>query len=150
MICCKQCKSYEVIKSGRIIGQQRYKCKDCRLHFVLGDKRVKPFSAIKRAFAVILYSIGKASYGFIAKLFGVTRSAVLKWLRQEGALLNVPSIPSTIKEMEFDEMWHFIGSKKTNFGSSKLWIVVHEELWPGFSGVVMLQPSNASTTKLAI
>ena len=43
-------------------------------------------------------------------------------------------MPSTIKEMEFDEMWHFIGSKKTSSGLSKPWIVLQEELWHGCSG----------------
>jgi hypothetical protein len=38
--------------------------------------RVKEDTAIKRAFAVILYSLGKSSYGFIATLFAVTRPAV--------------------------------------------------------------------------
>jgi IS1 family transposase len=39
-----------------------------------------------------------------------------------------------IKEIEFDEMWHFIESKKTNFGSSKPLIVVAGKLSPGVLG----------------
>jgi transposase len=144
---CKQCDGKDFVKNGFVRGQQRYRCKSCGLNFVVGDKRVKEDTAIKRAFAVILYSLGKSSYGFIAKLFGVTRPAVQKWLRREADLLGTPEIPVTIKEMEFDEMWHFIGSKKTNSGSSRPWIVLHGELSPGFSAVVMLQPSSGSTTK---
>lgn len=144
---CKQCDGKDFVKNGCVRGQQRYRCKSCGLNFVVGDKRVKEDSAIKRAFAVILYSLGKSSYGFIAKLFGVTRPAVQKWLRREANLLGAPEIPATIEEMEFDEMWHFIGSKKTNSGSSRPWIVLHGELSPGFSAVVMLQPSSGSTTK---
>ena len=30
-----------------------------------------------------------------------------------------PQISENIKEIEFDEMRHFIGRKKTNFGSSE-------------------------------
>jgi transposase-like protein len=144
---CKQCDGKDFVKNGFVRGQQRYRCKSCGLNFVVGDKRVKEDTAIKRAFAVILYSLGKSSYGFIAKLFGVTRPAVQKWLRRETDLLGTPEIPATIEEMEFDEMWHFIGSKKTNSGSSRPWIVLHGELSPGFSAVVMLQPSSGSTTK---
>jgi hypothetical protein len=33
-----------------------------------------------------------------------TRAVVLKWIRKERALIDEPEIPSTIKEMEFDEM----------------------------------------------
>ncbi|OYW90276.1 MAG: hypothetical protein B7Z18_11660 [Alishewanella sp. 32-51-5] len=52
-----------------------------------------------------------------------------------------------IKEIEFDEMWHFIQSKKTKNGSSKQWIVAQGELLPGLSAIVMLQPLGDSTTK---
>ena len=144
---CKQCDGKDFVKNGCVRGVQRYRCKSCGLNFVMGDKRVKEDTAIKRAFAVILYSLGKSSYGFIAKLFGVTRPAVQKWLKREADLLSEPVIPATIEEMEFDEMWHFIGSKKTNCGSSRPWIVLHGELSPGFSAVVMLKPSSGSTTK---
>jgi hypothetical protein len=108
---------------------------------------MKAETAVKRAFAVILYALGKSSYGFIAKLFGVTPPAVQKWLQREADLLDAPEIPGTIREMEFDEMWHFIGSKKTKSGSSKPWIVLQSEPWPGLSAVVMLQPSSGSTRK---
>ena len=147
MIRCKQCEGKDFVKNGCVRGQQRYRCKSCGLNFVMGDKRIKEDTAIKRAFAVILYSLGKSSYGFIAKLFGVTRPAVQKWLKREADLLGEPEIPASIQEMEFDEMWHFIGSKKTRSGSSKPWIVLHGELSPGFSAVVMLQPSEDSITK---
>jgi transposase len=144
---CKHCAGKDFVKNGCVRGMRRYRCKSCGLNFVMGDKRVKEDTAIKRAFAVILYSLGKSSYGLIAKLFGVTRPAVQKWLKREADLLGEAEIPATIEEMEFDEMWHFIGSKKTNSGSSRPWIVLHGELSPGFSAVVMLQPSSGSTTK---
>ncbi|MGH9470127.1 MAG: IS1/IS1595 family N-terminal zinc-binding domain-containing protein, partial [Terriglobia bacterium] len=48
---CKRCDSKEVVKNGCVRDQQRYKCKSCGLNFVMGDKRVKPDTAIKRAFA---------------------------------------------------------------------------------------------------
>lgn len=55
-----------------------------------GDGRVDPNAAVKHTFAVILYSLGKGSYGLIAKLFGVTPPAVLKWIRAEAATLQDP------------------------------------------------------------
>ena len=149
MDCCKKCQGQKLVKNGHIRSQQRYKCKSCGCSFIFGDKRIKPEAAAKRALAVILYSLGKASYGFIAKLFGVTRAAVLKWIRKEGALINKPKVSSSIQEMEFDEMWHFIGSKKINYGSSKPWIVLQEKLSNGCSVVVALQRSENSMTKLA-
>ena len=60
------------------------------------------------------------------------RKPVLKWIRAEAATLQVPEVSGAIREMEFDEMWHFIGSKKTKNGSSKRWIVLQGE--PGRLG----------------
>jgi len=147
MLSCKNCEEKKIVKNGIVREQQRYWCKSCGYNFVLGDKRVKLDTAVKRAFAVILYALGKSSYGFIAKLFGVTPPAVQKWLKKEAEILQEPEVSAEITEMEFDEMWHFVGSKKTKNGLSKPWIVLHGELWPGLSAVVMLQPSNDSTTR---
>lgn len=153
MIVCKHCNESAIVKNGIVRGKQRYRCKDCGCNFVGGDGRKKPNAAVRRAFAVIFYALGKGSYGFIAKLLGVTPTAVLKWVRQEAAGLPDPEVPGTIREMEFDEMWHFIGSKKPNSdpsipsGTQGRWIVLQGELSPGLQVVVMLQPSNGFTTK---
>ena len=155
MLVCKKCgnaDSKTIVKSGKTVKKtgeqkQRYKCKACGCNFTEGDGRIKQETAVKRAFAVILYSLGSASMGFIAKLFGVTTPAVLKWLRQEGAVLQNPEINTSIKEIEFDEMWHFIDSKKTKNGLLRPWIVLQSEPLPGLQAVVMLLPSNAFTTK---
>jgi hypothetical protein len=138
------------MKNGIVRGKARYRCKDCGYNFTEGDERVKEDLVIKRALAVILYSLGKASFGFLGKLFGVSRSIPYRWIKGEAEKIAEPSISGEIKEMEFDEMWHFIGSKKTKNGSSKRWIVAQGELWPGLSAVVILQPSDDSIPKFNI
>ena len=65
-----------IVKNGQVRGKQRYRCRIMLNNFVLGDGRVDPETATKSAFAVLLYGLGKASYGLIAKLFGVTPFAV--------------------------------------------------------------------------
>jgi transposase-like protein len=144
---CKNCSASKVVKNGQVRGKQRYKCKLCGYNFVEGDNRVKYETSIKRAFAVILYSIGKSSYGFIAKLFGVTSPAVMKWLKKEALSIDEPVVDATIKSIEFDEMWHFIQSKKTKNGLSKPWTVIQGEPLPGLSAIVMLKPSEDFMTK---
>ena len=64
--------------------------------------------------------------------------------------LEEPKIADNIKEIEFDEMWHFINSKKTRNGSLKPWIVVQGEPSPGLQVIVMLRPSKNYTRKSAI
>ena len=52
-----------------------------------------------------------------------------------------------IKEMEFDEMWHYINKKKENFGLSKHLSVAQVELLHGKSAVVILPHFDDFTKK---
>jgi hypothetical protein len=102
---------------------------------------------LKKALSVILDSLGKASFGFLAKLFGVSRTTTYYWLRDIATTMGEPLIAGDIQEIDFDELWHFVQSKKRSSGSSKPWIIAQGELLPGYSVVVMLQRSNACRTK---
>jgi len=140
--CCKDCGGKRVIKNGYVREKQRYKCKDCCLNFIDGDRRVKASTTVKRALAVILYSLGKASFTMLGKLFGNSPSVVYRWIVKEMDKTKEPILSGDIKEIAFDEMWHFINSKKTKNGSSRPWIVAQGELLPGLQAVVMLQRSS--------
>jgi hypothetical protein len=37
-----------------------------------------------------------------------------KWIRAASEKLPDPAIPEDAREIEFDETWHFVGSKKQN------------------------------------
>ena len=82
----------------------------------------------------------------IARLLNVSSVAVYKWIRNAAEQLPEPLVNANLKEVEFDEMWHFLQSKKTNFGSGKRWIVVAVEPLPGCSAIVMLPLSKNFTT----
>jgi len=144
---CKNCKSKSVVKNGITRGKQRYKCKDCGYNFVVGDGRTNERIAARKAMCVIFYSLGKASYNMLAHIFDTWPSLVYRWIVEAGAKLPEQEVSGEIKEMEFDEMWHFIQSKKQSFGSSKPLIVAHGEPWPGCSAIVILRPSGDCTTK---
>ena len=144
---CKKCQGEQVVKNGKVRGKQRYRCKECGYNFVEGDRRSNEKIAAKKAMCVILYSLGKCSYNMLAKIFDTWPSLVYRWIKEAGAQLPEPEVPGEITQMEFDEMWHFIGNKKTSFGSSKPWTVAQGELWPGCSVIVLLKPSNDSMTR---
>ena len=144
---CKNCKSERVVKNGIVRGKQRYRCKECGYNFVEGDGRTNEKIAAKKAMCVIFYSLGKASCNMLAHIFCTWPSLVYRWIKEAGAKLPDGEVSGEITQMEFDEMWHFIGNKKTSFGSSKPLTVAHGELWPGCSAVVILQPSNDFTIK---
>jgi len=146
---CRYCGSEKTHKSGIIREKQRYKCKDCGKNFLETDGRSKQTTIAKRALAVMLYTFSKASYNFLAKkIFHCSPTTVMNWIKKAGAEVKMPEITEDIKEIEFDEMWHFIGSKKTKNGSLKRWIAKQEKLLPGLRVTVMLQPSKNYTTKL--
>lgn len=144
---CKNCNALEIVKNGQVRNQQRYKCKTCNYNFVEGDKRSKASTKIKQALAIILYSQGKASFRFLAKLFDTSVSQVYRWIANEARYVGEPEVRAELEHIELDEMWHFIRSKKTKNGYLKPWIVIHGELLPGYSVVVMLQRLNGSITK---
>ena len=147
MLLCKKCESEQMVKNGIIKGKQRYLCKDCGYNFRQGDNRTNERIAAKKALCVLLYTLAKGSFRMMGRILGVDHVQVYRWIREFSYALPEPTIPSDIKHMEFDEMWHFIGSKKTEFGSSKPLTVVVGEPWPGCSAIVILQHSNDYTTR---
>ena len=147
MVTCKRCGSEKTVKNGKVRQKVRYKCKGCGLNFIEGDRRVKESLVVKKALAVLLYSLGKASFGMLGKIFGHSRSLTYRWIAEEAAKLQEPSISGDIHEIEFDEMWHFLQKKLRNSGSSRPWIVALGEPLPGLRAVVMLQRSESFTTR---
>jgi transposase len=147
MMTCKNCRNTHTVKNGFVRGKQRYKCHTCGYNFVLGDDRHSHATEIKKALAIILYSLGKSSFGFLGKLFGVSRTTTYYWIRQAASSIDELTIAPDLQEIEFDEMWHFIQSKKEKSGLLRPWIVAQGEPLPGYSVVVMLQRSNGSMTK---
>jgi transposase len=60
----------------------------------------------------MLYSLGKGSFNMIGKILGHSPSMIYRWIGKEMEMTQEPVVNNDIKEMEFDEMWHYIGSKK--------------------------------------
>ena len=139
---CKNCDSQRAVRNGKVRGKQRFRCKECGFNFVVGDARTNEKIAAKKAMLVLLYSLGKASFNLLGRLFDTWPSQVYRWVVQEGLALPEQEVSGAIKEMEFDEMWHFVKEKKTNFGSSRHLIVAEGEPWPGCSAIVILRPSS--------
>jgi transposase len=144
---CKNCGSEEIRKSGKVRGKQRYRCKECGLNFVIGDERTNEKIIALKALVVLLYTLGKGSYNMLGKIFGRNRSLIYRWIKEAGLKFDDPVIDGEIKEIEFDEMWHYIGKKNEKSGSSKRLIAARGELLPGYSVVVMLKHSDDCTTK---
>lgn len=142
---CKKCSSESIVKNGIVRCQQRYRCKECKLNFVEGDKRVKQTTSIKKALSVILYTMSKASFNFLGKLFNCSPTQPYNWVKEAALTIEEPEIRENIQEIEIDEMWHFVKKKLKSSGSSKPLIVAHGKQLPGLQVVVILQQLEDST-----
>ena len=125
---CPKCQSIEVVKNGKVQGKQRYKCKSCSLQFTRLTPRGRP--AQEKAMAVTLYTLG-LSIRAIARLIGVSPTAVLKWIKTFAKTHYGKPAPGDAIIVELDEMWHYLGSKKTSYGSGKLIVEKLESLLTG-------------------
>jgi transposase len=147
MIPCKNCQQNNTVKNGYVRNKQRYKCHSCGDNFVEGDARHTRETAGKKALSILVYSLGKSSFGFLGKLCGVSRTTTYYWVRQVAATIDEPTLAPDVQAIDFDERWHFLQSKKAHAGLSKPWIIAQGEPLPGHAVVVMLQPSNAGMIK---
>jgi len=135
---CKKCGGVEAFKSGKVRGLQRYCCKGCGAQFTDTAARGRPLS--QKLLALSLYASG-LSINRIAKYFDVSPPAVLRWIKLLGEkLCKKPEPSGQILVMELDEMWHYLGSKKTNSGYGKLTIHITNDLLTGNVEIVMLKP----------
>jgi len=146
VVMCKRCSSERIVKSGMVAGKQRFRCKACGCNFRVGDNRTDEKVVAKKLLCVLLHSMTKGSFRMFGKLLQTDHALVYRWIKEFGERLPEHQISGDIKQMDFDEMWHFIGSKK-EFWSSKPLTIANGELWPGCSAIVMLQQSDDSTTK---
>ena len=136
---CPRCKASAVIKSGKVQGKQRYKCKKCGMQFTRLTPRGHP--AMVKATAVMLYTLG-LSMNAIAKIFHVSTPTVLYWIRDFAQKNCQKPEPSSAVVVELDEMWHFLNLKKTNFGYGKRIVGIQENSSTGNVEIVIGKPSQ--------
>ena len=119
MIKCKNCQSLETMKNGKARNKQRYKCKECGYNFVEGHAHYSEKKKAKKALVVMLYSLGKGSYRGLGHIFGISNGTVQNWVKEAERTLPEEELSEEITEIEFDEMWHYIGKKNESCGSSR-------------------------------
>ncbi len=114
---CPQCHHTHVIKHGKRLHKQRFRCKHCLFTFVEQDTRAYPESM--RRFAIYLYLQGQ-SLRSVAKTLMVSPATVMLWIRHAGEeVMKRESTKRFIAEVEIDEMWHYLEKKKRDYGFSK-------------------------------
>ncbi len=141
MVKCRHCGAENYVKNGLRGKHQLYYCKSCKHCFTITEIN-KGYEA-QKLLALILYGSGKASYRYLAKLFCVCPATIMNWIKTFSEKIDLLEPCPEIKEIEIDEMWHFIDTKKTNYGSLKPLIELVERQLHGLQeGEMPKQLSN--------
>jgi len=116
---CPYCQaSDKQVKVGRTeAGSQRFKCKHCQRKYT-PDPKPAGYSDAVRQQAVRWYVDGM-NFRRIARHLGVHHQTVINWVNAHVATLPAtPPLPAEVNVVEQDELYTFIGDKKTKPTSS--------------------------------
>jgi transposase-like protein len=95
-----------------VAGKQRYRCKDCGCNYREGDERTNEKVVAKKSLCLLFYAMAKGSYRMMGRILEINHTLVSRWVRSFGESLPEPKVSGEMTQMEFDEMRHFVGSKK--------------------------------------
>ena len=115
MLKCPHCETETLIKAGfNQSGSQRYRCKACK-RYTTPAPHLNGHSVDDHEQALRFYLEGNGLRG-IGRLLQVTHQTVANWLNAAHAQLprRVPQ-PITATVTELDELYTFVGQKKTKY-----------------------------------
>ena len=111
---CPNCENSErQIKSGKSrCGTQRYLCRNCGKTYTPKPKK-QGYSEEVREKAVRLYVEGN-NFRRIGRLLGVNHQSVVNWVNAYSEKIkDKADLPKQNQAIEIDELWTFVGEKKT-------------------------------------
>ena len=116
---CPSCKSTNgQVKNGlNGSGSQKYKCNECGAVYTPEPKE-NGYPAETRLLAIRMYVEG-SSYGSIGRVLKINPQSVANWVNQYTSKLPPAPMPNKVRKAELDELYTFIGEKKTKSISSR-------------------------------
>ena len=116
---CPHCNHATLIKTGRNpSGSQRYVCKTCQ-HVTTLEPQRNGYAPEVRVQALRMYLEGNG-FRRIGRLLGVNHQSVANWVAAAAAHVQTPPPqPAASAVIELDELYTFIGQKKTKSTSSR-------------------------------
>jgi transposase-like protein len=114
MMTCPYCQAIdEQVKNGlNPSGTQRYLCKHCRRAYTPAPKE-QGYTDKVRQQAIQLYSDGM-NLRRIGRVLGVNKQSVANWVKAHVEQLPATPQPRTAETIELDELFTFVGKKKTS------------------------------------
>jgi len=99
-------------KNGKTTaGSQRYRCYGCGCSYT-PDKKVQGYGSAFRQKALKMYIDG-SGLRRTGRQLGVHHQTVANWAKAQAEQLPNAPVPAEVKTAEFDEMFTYIGDKKT-------------------------------------
>jgi len=126
---CSHCHTATLVKAGfNRSGSQRYRCKACR-RYVTPVPKINGHSLDDHELALKMYLEGNGLRR-IGRFLQVVHQTVANWLQLAHTQLPTPvPQPSLSKVTELDELYTFVGQKKTKCMWSRRLIVRRGALW---------------------
>jgi len=114
---CPHCKeATRQNKAGKTkAGSQRYRCMHCGKKYTPEPKE-QGYPDENRQQAMHMYVDG-LGFRKIGRHLGIHHRTVAMWVKAQAALLPKPPMPEHVDTAEMDEMFTFIGDKKTRSAS---------------------------------
>ena len=108
-----KCKSSKrQVKNGlNKSGSQKYVCRECSTVYT-PEPNETGYPAETRLLAIRMYVEG-SSYGSIGRVLKVNPQSVANWVSTYTAKLPKAPLPERVKNAELDELFTFVGKKKT-------------------------------------
>ena len=114
---CEEKKSQH--KNGKTkAGSQRYRCYSCS-HSYTPEKKEQGYGKAFRQKAIKMYIDG-AGLRRTGRQLGVHHQTVANWTKNQAETLPEAPVPAEVKIAEFDEIFTYIGDKKTESISLRL------------------------------
>jgi transposase len=112
MNCPKCSASKRQVKNGlNKSGSQKYRCQECGAVYT-PEAHENGYPAETRWLAIRMYVEG-SSYGSIGRVLKVNPQSVANWVSAYTAKLPKAPLPEKVKNAELDELFTFVGKKKT-------------------------------------
>ena len=94
-------------------GSQRYRCYFCKSSYT-PQKKKQGYSDSLRQKAIKLYVDG-TGLRRTGRQLGIHHQSVANWVKEYAEQLPKAVVPEKVKTAEFDEIFTYIGDKKTEF-----------------------------------
>jgi transposase-like protein len=101
-----------IVKDGKTAQRkQRYLCKDCRRRFIRNYANLGRVGAVRDL--VVPLTINGAGIRDIERVLFLSANTILQTLRESAARLDEPAHPRRALDLEMDELWSFVGAKRS-------------------------------------